>query len=289
MRAGCSIPVRVLDENGNPVAGAEVEPGDNYAQRRQAVRTNAEGRALIRNLPSGVVGVQARWGEKFASTDLVISENDQENTEVAIRLSHPTTASTVNPQPPEPIAVGELAPELDIVDWSDGQSHKLSDFRGRLVVLDFWGIWCGPCIGSIPAKLKLAEDFKNEDVVFLGIHTPDGDMAQINKLNNIHQWASLTGIDRGRTMLDGATCRRYGVRGYPTTIIISADGRIAFNSNVSPRDRETHMKHIAELAKESGIQWPPPADAAQEELSRVGNQIQHALLSREIKRVLRNN
>jgi beta-lactamase regulating signal transducer with metallopeptidase domain/thiol-disulfide isomerase/thioredoxin len=288
MRPGCSIPVRVLDESGNPVPGAEVEPIGDYAQRRQAVRTSADGRAVIRNVPSGVVSVQTRWGEKVASTKLVVSENDEDNTEVTVRLSQPQTASTGNSEPLNPIAVGELAPEWDIALWSDGKSRKLSDYRGRVVVLDFWGVWCGPCVSSIPAKLKLAEDFANREVVFLGIHTADGDMAQINKLKNIHRWTTPTGIDRGSSMVDGTTCRSYGVARYPTTIIIDADGRVAFNSDVPPKDRETYMKQIEELAKESGIQWPPPADADQEEMERFANQIQHALLSREIKRVLRD-
>jgi beta-lactamase regulating signal transducer with metallopeptidase domain/thiol-disulfide isomerase/thioredoxin len=286
LRPGYSIPVRVLDESGNPAAGAEIEPIGGYAQRRQAVRTNAEGRALIRNLPSGVISVQTRWGEQVASNKLVVSPNDQDNTEVTIRLSSPTTASTGNPVPADPIAVGKPAPEWDIVGWSDGQTRKLSDYRGRVVVLDFWGVWCSPCIISIPAKLKLAEDFKNQDVVFLDIHTPDGDMAQIDKLKNIHQWTTPTGIDRGSSLVDGATCRSYGVRGYPTTVIIDADGRIAFNSGVPPQDREAYMKQIQALAKENGIEWPPPADADPEEMARFANQIQHALLSREIKRVL---
>jgi beta-lactamase regulating signal transducer with metallopeptidase domain/thiol-disulfide isomerase/thioredoxin len=286
MRPGCSIPVRVLDESGNPVAGAEVEPIGDYAQRRQAVRTNAEGRAVIRNLPSGVISVQTRWGEKATSTKLVVSNKDYDNTEVTIRLSDPTTASTVNPAPADPIAVGEPAPEWDIVGWSDGQPRKLSDYRGRVVVLDFWGVWCSPCINSIPAKLKLAEDFKNQGVDFLGIHTADGDLAQINKLKNIHQWTTPTGIDRGSSMVDGATCRDYGVRGYPTTVIIGTDGKIAFNSGIPPQDREAFMEQMEALAKESGIQWPPPADADQEEMAEFANQIQYALLSREIKRVL---
>jgi hypothetical protein len=147
-------------------------------------------------------------------------------------------------------------------------------------------VWCSPCINSIPARLKLAEDFKNQGVDFLGIHTADGDLAQINKLKNIHQWTTPTGIDRGSSKVDGATCRDYGIRGYPTTVIIGADGKIAFNSGIPPQDREAFMEQMEALAKESGIQWPPPADADQEEMAEFANQIQYALLSREIKRVL---
>jgi len=61
---------------------------------------------------------------------------------------------------------GKPAPNFELPD-STGKLHQLTDFKGKIVYIDFWGTWCYPCIQEIPDALKLQEKYKNEPVVFL--------------------------------------------------------------------------------------------------------------------------
>jgi thiol-disulfide isomerase/thioredoxin len=67
------------------------------------------------------------------------------------------------------IAVGKVAPEIEGEDV-DGKPMKLSDFRGKVVVLVFWATWCGPCMGMIPHEKALVERYKDRPFALLGIN-----------------------------------------------------------------------------------------------------------------------
>jgi len=285
MAPGYSVPVRVLDEQGKPVPGAIVEPGNAYALRRQVTRTTADGRALIKNLPSGVVRASVRWGTKAKQANLVVSKNKIENTEVQIKLKELETSIPAKFEKLKPLAVGQIAPEWDISEWSDGRSRKLSDYRGQIVVLNFWRLSPNGAVASIPAQKRLAKQFTDQGVVFIGINTADSEMSQINKLKETEQWTTPTGIDRGTSRFDGVTFKKYGVQSSMVLIVINAAGKISFRSDVAPsQDRETYIKNLAEA---SGIEWPPPKNATKEQMLEIMNKIQYELLTREINRVLR--
>lgn len=63
--------------------------------------------------------------------------------------------------------MGTLAP-----DWkldAQGKEHSLSDYRGKVVVMDFWATWCGPCIAAMPVMQALHDKFQKDGVVVMGI------------------------------------------------------------------------------------------------------------------------
>tara|TARA_R110002049_G_scaffold296773_1_gene485132 strand:- start:1816 stop:4887 length:3072 start_codon:yes stop_codon:yes gene_type:complete len=284
LQPGHTLPIQVLDEREQPLPGAILEPGNDYALRRQITRTDSTGRAVLKNLPSGVVHTSIRWGTKIKEANLVVSKNQSENREVTIHVNEFVPSTTSRVEKPKPLAVGQQAPEWEIPQWSDGRLHKLSDYRGQVVVLDFWGLWCRGCVTSIPAQIKLAQKYGAQGVVFLGIHTAEGEMSQIKKLQQSEEWTTPTGIDRGTSILNSVTCERYGVQGYPTQIIIDRKGRIAFRSDIEPPgNRETYIRKLAEA---SGVKWPPAENATEVELTDIMNRVQYTLLSREIERVL---
>ncbi|MDQ3550862.1 MAG: TlpA family protein disulfide reductase, partial [Bacteroidota bacterium] len=64
------------------------------------------------------------------------------------------------------LASGIKAPDFELPD-SNGVLHRLSDFKGKIVYIDFWGTWCYPCIQEIPDALILQQNYKDEPVVFL--------------------------------------------------------------------------------------------------------------------------
>ena len=86
-----------------------------------------------------------------------------------------TAAETKPAPPPERVAlleVGAMAPDFPASDLN-GREVKLSDYRGKVVILDFWATWCGPCIASMPHTQEVAAQYKDQGVVVLASCTSD--------------------------------------------------------------------------------------------------------------------
>jgi thiol-disulfide isomerase/thioredoxin len=283
---GYSTAVRVVDADGNPLAGAEIEPARGYSLRRQAVRSGPDGHAVIRDLPKGVVRVAVRHGGQLTSTNLFVGEDVTNKNATILRLSKPATPPAAGEKRAKPLAIGSVAPDWSLQGWSDGESRKLVDYRGKVVVIDFWGVWCGPCLSSIPALQQLADKYDRRGVVFVGIHTADGSIEQINQLKELRSWTTPSGLDVGTSITDSATCRSYGVGGFPTIVVVDEEGRIAYRTDIQPEDRDQFMKEMGEFAKSLEIPWPPKNDAPREEMEAMMNKLMVANISREIDRVL---
>ena len=286
LKAGYSYPIRVMDKLDQPIVGAVIEPMDSYALRRLETRTDGEGLALLQNLPQGVVSINVHHGEESLNRKIVV--NPANRKELKLRLESVTQPVVDKPKPAEekePLAVGRAAPEFAIDKWTDGKLHQLADYRGRVVLVDFWGVWCGGCVTSIPMLRELEEKYEPKGVAFLGIHTADGELEQIDDLKKLHQWKAISGIDRGTTIGDGETASRYGVRGFPTLMIIDTDGKIAFNSSVPPSEQKVFMDDIQQIARSLAIPWPLPETNNEETISQF-NRILAVKMGREIDKVI---
>jgi thiol-disulfide isomerase/thioredoxin len=115
--------------------------------------------------------------------------------------------------------VGALAPELEGTSTS-GQPLKLSDYRGKVVLLDFWATWCGPCVALIPHEKELVERMKGRPFVFIGVSADrDRDDLQEFLAKNNLPWPNI--FDEGQKL--GHAWR---VEFLPTIFLIDADGVI---------------------------------------------------------------
>lgn len=114
----------------------------------------------------------------------------------------------------------------------DGEEVSLSDFRGKLVYIDVWATWCGPCRGQIPYLQMMEETYHDEDVVFLSL--------SVDKPANKQRWKSfveaknLTGVqviaDKG---FSSEFVRQFRINSIPRFMLIGRDGEV-LNDN-APR------------------------------------------------------
>jgi thiol-disulfide isomerase/thioredoxin/tetratricopeptide (TPR) repeat protein len=112
-------------------------------------------------------------------------------------------------------------PALEL-DWLDGGRIGADELEGRIVVINFWGVWCPPCVAEAPQLQQFHEKYRDDPgVVFLTINTFDPD------LDKVRAWMAENEYDYP-VLVDDDFATRHGVRGYPTTWFVDADGRMVF-------------------------------------------------------------
>lgn len=127
---------------------------------------------------------------------------------------------------PALLAAGTPAPDFTVQD-KDGKPVKLSDFRGKTVVLDFWSTWCGPCQASLPHTNEVAKAYKDKDVVVFAVNVWDTQPAFDKWLPEHANFDSLVfAIDPTKEHGRDVATMLYKVSGIPTQYVIGADGRI---------------------------------------------------------------
>jgi thiol-disulfide isomerase/thioredoxin len=117
-------------------------------------------------------------------------------------------------EPPQP------APAISFTD-AQGHSLSLADFRGRVVLLNFWATWCVPCVEEMPSLDNLQAKLGNDDFIVVAISTDR------QGLSIVQPFLDKLGIRNLAIYLDPphAAQRAFGIRGIPTTIVIDREGR----------------------------------------------------------------
>jgi peroxiredoxin len=119
------------------------------------------------------------------------------------------------------LKIGHPAPLFEI-NTLDDQPLKLADFRGKLVLLDFWATWCGPCIQEMPNFKTLYNEFASDQRFVLISLSLDNDPQTAKTYVTDNRLIWIHGF-LGRT---SKTADDYAVKGIPATFLISPDGNI---------------------------------------------------------------
>jgi thiol-disulfide isomerase/thioredoxin len=121
------------------------------------------------------------------------------------------------------VRVGGLAPDFT-ARRLDGGPFKLSDTRGKLVLLDFWATWCGPCRAEMPALKDIQETFGGDPrFLLVGVSCDDAAAAPAKYTReNALVWTQVY----GGKMLEGVVPETYLIRAIPATFLIAPDGRV---------------------------------------------------------------
>ncbi len=133
--------------------------------------------------------------------------------------------------------IGKPAPKLQ-ARWRPGQQADWEKLRGKVVVLDFWGTWCVPCVAKMPALMEIAEQFRDRDVAWISVHTPNqktfDDLDRQIARCQADAWkgrklpfTTVIDLPLPESTYSGRTSRRYGVAEWPTLIVVDQQGTVA--------------------------------------------------------------
>ncbi len=122
--------------------------------------------------------------------------------------------------PPSSVVVGERAPEFTLVNMA-GEKVALSDYRGQVVVINFWATWCPPCREEKPTMESLYQQFKDDGLVFLAVNVEENGHQVVSEYLMRNSFSFPILLD-GKAEVQGL----YGVFRYPESYIIDRDGTV---------------------------------------------------------------
>ena len=165
--------------------------------------------------------------------------------------------------------VGQPAPELNF-KWSSRDGlKKLSDLRGKVVILDFWATWCGPCIASFPHIRELVDHYKDSEVVVLGVTSLQGMVVNLEPQPINTEGKPEKEYELIKTFMKAKDMTwpvafsaeevfnpDYGIEGIPHLAIIAPDGKVRHNGlhPATPHDEITGK--IDAILKEFKLKVP---------------------------------
>ena len=127
------------------------------------------------------------------------------------------------------VGPGDRAPELSVERWHNSGPMTMDELRGKVVILDFWGVWCVPCIKAIPKLERLQRELGGDGLRIIAIHTP-------NKAELIESFVrekkmtlaiAVDGLREATSTANyGDTTNRYLVSAFPAYVVIDRAGLV---------------------------------------------------------------
>jgi thiol-disulfide isomerase/thioredoxin len=184
--------------------------------------------------------------------------------------------------------IGKKAAPLDVETWVNGSPLTDEDFKGKVVLLDFWAVWCGPCIATFPHLREWNEKYADKGLVMIGLTgyynydwddkadkavrseekvAPQKEQAMLVKFATQHKLTHRFGIQKG-----GSFSKAYGVTGIPQVVIIDRDGVIRLIKVGSGEANARAIGNLLETLLEPGktaAEASPSTDRSSSEVLEV--------------------
>ena len=173
-------------------------------------------------------------------------EPQQQAEQAEVKAEEKPTQPPVDKAPPGPVERpgGKAAPSFTLQDLN-GKTVSLSDFKGKVIVLDFWATWCPPCVMEIPHFIELYDQYKDQGFEMVGISLDHQGISVVKSFVRKYQ------VNYTILMTDGRVDKAYGgIPGIPTTFVIDAAGNIR-QKYVGYRDKAVFEADIKALLAEA--------------------------------------
>jgi peroxiredoxin len=140
----------------------------------------------------------------------------------------------------------KAAPDFTLKD-ANGSNVTLADYRGKVVLLNFWATWCGPCQIEIPWFQEFEQQYKSKGFEVLGVSMDEDGWAAVKPYMATHKlnYRILLGDETVSTLYGG-------LEALPTTFIIDREGRFAFPPHVGLVGKNEYLSEIQSLLDEKG-------------------------------------
>jgi thiol-disulfide isomerase/thioredoxin len=142
--------------------------------------------------------------------------NRHENAEKADSAGQPGAESA------DRRAVGRVLPDVELLG-TDGKKTKLSALPGKVIVLNFWATWCGPCVSEMPALQKLADTYKDRGLSVVGINVDEDWEKVLEPFRKRNQITFPSYVDPKSELSDA-----FGISGLPLTLVIGPGRKLLF-------------------------------------------------------------
>lgn len=111
----------------------------------------------------------------------------------------------------------------------DGSTVRLSDYQGKVVLLNFWGTWCEPCKAETPALEAAYQKLKNKGLVIIGVDLLYSERSLNRDVEQVREFGQLYGVSYPLVLdQDGSVSRAYAIHPIPTSYIIDPEGQVRY-------------------------------------------------------------